>query len=85
MNDEYAMGKGGTYMTNLRGSCLAKDLLINIGLMHWGTIVLEMGSGKSITLAPAFAEMKRPDREAGQIETNRELALPADCTTEVRR
>ena len=52
-------------MTNLRGSCLAKDLLVNIGLMHWGTIVLEMGSGKSITLALAFAEMKRPDREVG--------------------
>ena len=63
-------------MTNLRGACLARDLLINIGLMHWGTIVLEMGSGKSITLAPAFAEMKRPDRKVGQQETNRELALP---------
>lgn len=72
-------------MTNLRGSCFAKDLVNNVGLMAWGTLVLEMGSGKSITLAPAFAEMKRPDREAGQGETNRELALPADCTTEVRR
>ena len=72
-------------MTNLRGSCFAKDLVNNVGLMAWGTLVLEMGSGKSITLAPAFAEMKRPDREAGQIETNRKLALPADCTTEVRR
>jgi len=72
-------------MTNLRGSCLARDLLVNIGLMHWGTIVLEMGSGKSITLAPAFAEMKRPDLAVGQRETNRELALPSDCTTEVRR
>ena len=72
-------------MTNLRGSCLAKDLVNNVGLMPWGTLVLEMGSGKSIVLAPAFAEMKRPDREAGQIETNRELTLPADCTTEVRR
>ena len=64
-------------MTNLRGSCLAKNLISNIGLMAWGTLVLEMGSGKSIVLAPAFAEMKRPDREAGQSETNRELALPA--------
>ena len=72
-------------MTNLRGSCLAKNLISNIGLMAWGTLVLEMGSGKSIVLAPAFAEMKRPDREAGQSETNRELALPADCTTEMRR
>ena len=63
-------------MTNLRGSCLAKDLLVNIGLMHWGTIVLEMGSGKSIVLAPAFAGMKRPDLAVGQRETNRELALP---------
>ena len=77
MNDEYAMGKGGTYMTNLRGSCLAKDLLVNIGLMHWGTIVLEMGSGKSITLAPAFAGMKKPDLAVGTSEPNRELALPA--------
>ena len=63
-------------MTNLRGSCLAKDLVNNVGLMAWGTLVLEMGSGKSITLAPAFAEMKRPDREAGQGEAERELALP---------
>jgi len=63
-------------MTNLRGSCLARDLVNNVGLMAWGTLVLEMGSGKSITLAPAFAEMKRPDREVGQSETNRELALP---------
>ena len=62
-------------MTNLRGSCLAKDLLVNIGLMHWGTIVLEMGSGKSITLAPAFRDRK-PDREVGQGEADRELALP---------
>ena len=72
-------------MTNLHGSCLAKNLISNIGLMAWGTLVLEMGSGKSITLAPAFAKMKRPDREAGQGEADRELALPADCTTEVRR
>ena len=72
-------------MTNLHGSCLAKDLISNIGLMAWGTLVLEMGSGKSITLAPAFAGMKRPDLAVGQRETNRELALPADCTTEVRR
>ncbi len=71
------MVKGGTYMTNLRGACLARDLLINIGLMAWGTLVLEMGSGKSITLAPAFAEMKRPDREAGQGEAERERQLPA--------
>ena len=39
-------------MTNLRGSCLAKDLLVNIGLMHWGTIVLEMGSGNHPEKAP---------------------------------
>ena len=64
-------------MTNLHGSCLAKDLVNNVGLMAWGTLVLEMGSGKSITLAPAFAEMKRPDREAGQGEADRELQLPA--------
>ena len=64
-------------MTNLRGSCLAKDLVNNVGLMAWGTLVLEMGSGKSITLAPAFAKMERPDREAGQGEADRELALPA--------
>ena len=63
-------------MTNLHGSCLAKDLVNNVGLMAWGTLVLEMGSGKSITLAPAFAKMKRPDREAGQGEADRELALP---------
>lgn len=63
-------------MTNLRGSCLAKDLVNNVALMAWGTLVLEMGSGKSIVLAPAFAEMKRPDREAGQGEAERELALP---------
>ena len=63
-------------MTNLRGSCLARDLLINIGLMHWGTIVLEMGSGKSIVLAPAFADRK-PDREVGQGEADRERQLPA--------
>ena len=71
-------------MTNLHGSCLAKDLVNNVGLMAWGTLVLEMGSGKSITLAPAFAGMKRPDREIGQGEAERELALPSDCTTEVR-
>ena len=71
------MVKGETYMTNLHGSCLAKNLISNIGLMAWGTLVLEMGSGKSIVLAPAFAEMKRPDREAGQGEAERELALPA--------
>lgn len=64
-------------MTNLRGSCFAKDLVNNVGLMAWGTLVLEMGSGKSITLAPAFAEMKRPDLAVGTSETNRELALPA--------
>ena len=65
-------------MTNLRGSCLAKDLLVNIGLMHWGTIVLEMGSGKPITLAPAFAEMKRPDLAVGtQKNDSRERQLPA--------
>ena len=63
-------------MTNLRGSCLAKNLISNIGLMAWGTIVLEIGSGKSIVLAPAFADRK-PDLAAGQRETNRELALPA--------
>ena len=63
-------------MTNLRGSCLARDLLVNIGLMHWGTIVLEMGSGKSIVLAPAFRDRK-PDLAVGTSETNRELALPA--------
>lgn len=62
-------------MTNLRGSCLARDLLINIGLMAWGTLVLEMGSGKSITLAPTFRDRK-PDREVGQRETNRERQLP---------
>ena len=62
-------------MTNLHGSCLAKDLVNNVGLMAWGTLVLEMGSGKSITLAPAFQDRK-PDREVGQRETNRELALP---------
>ena len=70
-------------MTNLHGSCLAKDLVNNVGLMAWGTLVLEMGSGKSITLAPAFRDRK-PDLTVGQSETNRELALPADCTTEVR-
>jgi len=64
-------------MTNLHGSCLAKNLISNIGLMAWGTLVLEMGSGKSITLAPAFAEMKRPDLSVGQSETNRKLQLPA--------
>jgi len=64
-------------MTNLRGSCLARDLVNNVGLMAWGTLVLEMGSGKSITLAPAFAEMKRPDREVGQGEADRERQLPA--------
>ena len=63
-------------MTNLRGSCLAKDLVNNVGLMAWGTLVLEMGSGKSITLAPAFAGMKKPDLAAGQGEADRELALP---------
>lgn len=73
-------------MTNLHGSCLAKNLISNIGLMAWGTLVLEMGSGKSIVLAPAFAEMKRPDLAVGtQKNDSRELALPADCTTEVRR
>lgn len=72
-------------MTNLRGSCLAKDLVNNVGLMAWGTLVLEMGSGKSITLAPAFRD-KRPDLAVGtQKNDSRELALPADCTTEVRR
>ena len=64
-------------MTNLHGSCLAKDLVNNVGLMAWGTLVLEMGSGKSITLAPAFAEMKKPDLAVGQDEADRELALPA--------
>ena len=64
-------------MTNLHGSCLAKDLVNNVGLMAWGTIVLEMGSGKSITLAPAFAKMKRPGLATGQGEADRELALPA--------
>ena len=64
-------------MTNLHGSCLAKNLISNIGLMAWGTLVLEMGSGKSIVLAPAFAEMKRPDREVGQGEADRERQLPA--------
>ena len=63
-------------MTNLRGSCLAKDLVNNVGLMAWGTLVLEMGSGKSITLAPAFRDRK-PDLAVGTSETNRELALPA--------
>ena len=63
-------------MTNLRGSCLAKDLLVNIGLMAWGTIVLEMGSGKSITLAPAFQDRK-PGLATGQGEADRELELPA--------
>ena len=63
-------------MTNLRGSCLAKDLVNNVGLMAWGTLVLEMGSGKSITLAPAFRNRK-PDREVGQGEADRELQLPA--------
>ena len=62
-------------MTNLRGSCLAKDLVNNVGLMAWGTLVLEMGSGKSITLAPAFRD-KKPDLAVGKRETNRELALP---------
>ena len=62
-------------MTNLHGSCLAKNLISNIGLMAWGTLVLEMGSGKSITLAPAFRDRK-PDREVGQGEAERELALP---------
>ena len=62
-------------MTNLRGSCFAKDLVNNVGLMAWGTLVLEMGSGKSITLAPAFQDRK-PDLAVGQQETNRELALP---------
>ena len=62
-------------MTNLRGSCLAKDLVNNIGLMAWGTLVLEMGSGKSIVLAPAFRDRK-PDLAAGQGEAERELALP---------
>lgn len=64
-------------MTNLRGSCLARDLVNNVGLMAWGTLVLEMGSGKSITLAPAFAGMKRPDLAVGQRETDRERQLPA--------
>lgn len=64
-------------MTNLHGSCLAKDLVNNVGLMAWGTLVLEMGSGKSITLAPAFAKMKRPDLAVGKRETNRERQLPA--------
>lgn len=64
-------------MTNLHGSCLAKDLVNNVGLMAWGTLVLEMGSGKSIVLAPAFAEKERPDLAVGTSETNRELALPA--------
>ena len=70
------MRKGGTYMTNLHGSCLAKNLISNIGLMAWGTLVLEMGSGKSIILAPAFADRK-PDREVGQGEADRERQLPA--------
>lgn len=64
-------------MTNLHGSCLAKNLISNIGLMAWGTLVLEMGSGKSIVLAPAFAEMKRPDLAVGQGEADRERQLPA--------
>ena len=63
-------------MTNLHGSCLAKDLVNNVGLMAWGTLVLEMGSGKSITLAPAFRDRK-PDLAVGQGEADRELALPA--------
>ena len=71
-------------MTNLHGSCLAKNLISNIGLMAWGTLVLEMGSGKSIVLAPAFQDRK-PGLATGQGEADRELALPADCTTEVRR
>lgn len=62
-------------MTNLRGSCLARDLVNNVGLMAWGTLVLEMGSGKSITLAPAFRDRK-PDLAVGQGEADRELALP---------
>ncbi len=65
-------------MTNLRGSCLAKDLVNNVGLMAWGTLVLEMGSGKSIVLAPAFAGMKRPDLAVGtQKNDSRERQLPA--------
>ena len=64
-------------MTNLHGSCLAKNLISNIELMAWGTLVLEMGSGKSIVLAPAFAEMKRPDLAVGQGEADRERQLPA--------
>ena len=63
-------------MTNLHGSCLAKDLVNNVGLMAWGTIVLEMGSGKPITLAPAFQDRK-PGLATGQGEADRELQLPA--------
>ena len=62
-------------MTNLHGSCLAKDLVNNVGLMAWGTLVLEMGSGKSITLAPAFRDRK-PGLATGQGEADRELVLP---------
>ena len=63
-------------MTNLHGSCLAKDLVNNVGLMAWGTLVLEMGSGKSITLAPAFRDRK-PDLAVGVSNGSRERQLPA--------
>ena len=67
-------------MTNLHGSCLAKDLVNNVGLMAWGTLVLEMGSGKSITLAPAFRDRK-PGLATGQGEADRELA-PGDSVAQ---
>ncbi len=68
--------QGGVERMNLHGACYARDLVVDVGLMYWGSLLLEKAHGNPVILAPAFAEKEKPDLAVGASETNRELPLP---------
>jgi len=64
-------------MMNLRGACLARDLVEDVYLTHLVALLLER-SGKDPVTIRAFAEKEKPDLAVGtQKNDSRERQLPA--------
>ena len=64
-------------MTNLRGACLMRDLVVDIARKYVAALLAAKSGGHPITVR-AFAEKEKPDLAVGtQKNDSRERQLPA--------
>ncbi|MPN39778.1 hypothetical protein SDC9_187308 [bioreactor metagenome] len=67
-------------MTNLRGACYARDLIVDIAANYRATVLLKESCGNPVTIR-AFWNEKGPGFRRGNSETHRELQLPVEYST----